>query len=180
MSFQQPPGGHGAANPGSYGSTGPRPAELGDRFVARLIDGLVVGVPTIILAVIVNAVVNVVLPRFVEGYVNGVVQAALLTGAYVAYNYFFETSSGQTIGKSVMRLKVVGPGGGTVTGAQSVRRNAFYAAALLVAVPFLGGFLSTVAQVAAVVAIAVTIQKDPALRQGWHDRFASETYVSKI
>lgn len=181
MSFQQPPpGGYGAPAPGPYGAPAPQPAGLGDRFLARLIDGLIVGIPTAIVASIIGVVVNVLLPRFLEGYVGGVISAVLIAAAFLAYNYYFETSSGQTVGKSVMKLKVVGPGGGPVTGGQSLKRNAFNVLGLLAVVPFLGTLLGGLAQLAAVIYIAVTINQDTALRQGWHDKFAGETYVSKI
>lgn len=180
MSYQQPPGGYGVPAPGPYGAPAPQPAQLADRFLARLIDGLVVGIPAGIVSVIVGGLVRLLLPGFIDDYVAGVVGAALVAAAYIGYNYYFETSSGQTLGKSVMKLRVVGPGGGPVTAQQSVRRNGFYGAYLLAVVPFLGSVLGGLALIGLMVYIAVTINNDTALRQGWHDKLAHETYVSKI
>lgn len=181
MSFQQPPpGGYGAPAPGPYGAPAPQPAGLADRFVARLIDGILLAVVNFVIIgiVVVGAIVGsgandgVV---FVAGAISTIVSLAISLGYYA----YFETTSGQTLGKMVMKLKVVGPGGGPVTLEQSLKRNSFYALSLIGIIPVIG-FLGGLAQLAAAIYIAVTINQDTALRQGWHDKFAGETYVSKI
>lgn len=73
------------------GPSGPR-ATIGIRFVAALIDGLIVGVAVIVLSVILGRG---------AGYGLG----ALLTVAYFAY--FEGQPAGQTIGKRAMGIRVV-------------------------------------------------------------------------
>ncbi|MDQ1104053.1 putative RDD family membrane protein YckC [Nocardioides zeae] len=181
MSYNQPPppGGYGAPQPGAYGAPQPRPAELMDRFLARLIDG--------ILLTIVSFVIGLVLAAILIGsggeanYAVTAIGAILGLAISLGYYVFFETTSGQTLGKKAMKLKVVGPAGAPVTPAQSVKRNFFYLFGLLALVP-LGIFnvLSTLLQLGVYIFIAVTISQDKQLRQGFHDKLANETYVMKL
>lgn len=78
-----------------------------------------------------------------------------------------------------MKLKVVGPAGAPVTLEQSLKRNAFYALNLIGIIPVIG-FLGGLLVFAAYIFIAVTINQDKQLRQGFHDKFANETYVMKL
>lgn len=182
MSYQQPPpGGYGAPDPSMYGAPGPRPGELADRFVARLIDSILLAFVNLILVgtLVVGAVVSSGTSDVVAWVVGAIATVAGLAIS-LGYYVYFETTSGQTLGKMIMKLKVVGPGGGPVSVEQSLKRNSFYALQLLGVIPVLGGFLAGIGSLAAMIYIAVTINNDTALRQGWHDKFAEETYVSKI
>lgn len=181
MSYNQPPppGGYGAPQPGAYGAPQPRPAELMDRFLARLIDGILLGV--------VSFVIGIVLAIILVGSGGEATYAVTAIGAILGliislgYYVFFETTSGQTLGKMAMKLKVVGPAGAPVTVEQSVKRNFFYLFGLLALVPLPGlSLLGNLAQVAIYIVIAVTISKDTQLRQGFHDKLANETYVMKL
>jgi len=177
-----PPPGHGYQPAGSYGTPQPRPAELFERFVARFIDGLLVGIVSGF--VFGGLIAGIFITSGTSGAVEFVVRAILtVLGLAVSLGYYayFETTSGQTLGKMVMKLKVVGPSGQKVTLDQSLRRNAFYALSLLAIVPLPGfGFLANLAVLAAWIFIAVTINNDKPLHQGWHDKFAQETYVMKL
>lgn len=183
-----PPGGQQPPPPGPYGQPYPpqqqglpRPAELLDRFLARLIDGVLLGIVYFILSLIVAAIVVSGFRSTGEAIVFGLVLSILFTATTLGYYGFLETSQGQTVGKMVMKLKVFGPDGtSTPTMEQSLKRNFFYALSLLGIIPFVGSLLGSIAQLAAVIYIAVTINNDTVNRQGFHDGFAGGTRVMKV
>ncbi len=109
----------------------------------------------------------------------GAVTAVLTTIIYLGYFGFMESSRGQTVGKMVMKLRVLGPQGGNPTLEQAVRRNIWVGLGILGIVPILGGLVAFVGQIVAVVMIAVGINNDTVNRQAWHDHFAGETRVIK-
>ena len=99
----------------------------------------------------------------------------------LGYFAFFESSRGATIGKQLMKLKVVGPDGASnPTMEQAVRRNIFLAFGLASIVPFVGSIIGGLGQLVAVIMIAVGINSDTVGRQAWHDKFAGGTRVLKI
>ena len=160
----------------------PRPGELLDRFLARLIDGILLGIVFGIMSAIFSSI-------FLTGltYSTGEwllywlfvsVVTVVITMAYFA---LMESKKGATLGKQLLKLKVVGPDGvSNPTLEQAIRRNAFYAIQLAYIVPIVGPIFGGLAMLAAVIMIAVTINNDPVNRQGWHDRFAGGTRVLKI
>ncbi|MER5352392.1 RDD family protein [Kitasatospora sp. NPDC002551] len=96
--YGQPEGSwpHGHPRPGPYGSpvpSGPPLAPIGERLVARLIDVCVLLVPTLLLFTIFGASILYY------------VVAALLSFGYEAAMLL--TQGGQTVGKKVMKLRVV-------------------------------------------------------------------------
>ncbi len=127
---------------------------LGLRFVARLID-------SILLAVLLT----------IAGLGMGYGFDWLLIGAAATWAYFalFLASAGATPGKRLTGLRVVGPSGGLPTTQEAFIREAFN---LLGAVPFIGGLLA----LAAWIWILVTIQSSPT-GQGKHDDLAGGTRV---
>jgi len=141
-----------------------QPGNLVDRFLARLIDFVIVGIPAVILQFIFQAAVG----YWAGLFIGGVITAVL----FIGYFGYFESNRGQTIGKQVMKLKVEGPGGGNPTMEQAVRRNIWGAFGII---PCIGG----VAELVAVILIAVNINSDPQ-RQHWFDKFAGGTKVTKI
>lgn len=148
-------------------------ADLGTRFLARLIDHILLGIviaaivfPLVLGAIFTDRVDYFSLGTFsMAGIVSAVVGAALTIG----YFAFMESRNGQTVGKMLLGLRTQGPDGGTPTMDQAVRRNAWYALSI---VPFLGGL----AQLAVAIYIAVTINNTGT---GWHDEFAGGTRVVK-
>ena len=150
-----------------------QPGNLADRFLARFIDGLIVGV----VAVIINFVLAFVSDSwFLTGFISALVTSAL----YLGYFAYFESSRGQTIGKQAMKLKVFGPDRvSNPTLEQAIRRNIFLAFGVLRIIPIIGGLLSVLAGLAAVIVIVVNINSDPQ-RQHWFDKFAGGTQVIKI
>ena len=102
-------------------------------------------------------------------FISGIVSAAL----YLGYFAFMESTRGQTIGKQVMKLKVVGPDGNqNPTTNEAVKRNIWN---VFQVVPCIG----SLAALASVILIAVGINSDPR-RQHWFDKFAGGTQVLKI
>ncbi len=88
------------------------------RLGARVIDGLIVGIPM--------AVVSTVLALVLGNFLGSVLGAILTAAAAVGYFVFLETTRGQTLGKQILGLRVEGPNGGLPTQQQSLTRNGFY------------------------------------------------------
>ncbi|MDT5102063.1 MAG: hypothetical protein QOC76_5800 [Mycobacterium sp.] len=156
--------------PGQYGSDPrkyppPFPANLeagglAVRFFARLIDGLIVGIASVVLFLVTDTLSNY--------WVTG-----LFTGA-LTFVYFlaFEITQGWTPGKKLLGLRVHGPGGAPKpTAQQSAIRNAW---TLFPIIPIIGGLLGFIA----IVVIALTINGSPT-KQGKHDELAGGTQVVK-
>jgi uncharacterized RDD family membrane protein YckC len=139
---------------------GVQPGGLGGRFLARLIDGIMLG--------IIQGVISLATGRVVAGIIGGIL--------YLGYYAYMESSQGRTIGKQLMKLRVHGASGGNPSMDEALRRNAWAALGILSSIPILG-ILTGLAELVAVIAIAVTINSD-ALKRGWHDKFAN-TSVTK-
>lgn len=192
--YQAPPPWSGQpgqpAEPGAYGSPYPaaqgvRPGDLMDRALARLLDYVLLAVVNAVIVgtVIVGAVLGMRSGALGLGggeYAATAITSLLGTAIYVGYFTWMESSRGQTLGKMLMKLRVQGPTGGDPTVEEALRRNLFNALNLIGLIPLIGWVLAPLAQLAAVIAIAVGISNDTARRQGWHDRFAGGTTVVKI
>jgi uncharacterized RDD family membrane protein YckC len=175
---QQP--GYGYGPPSGTG----QPADVWMRFLARLIDFVLIG--------IVNAIITAVLIVGVlgassatgygvgtgGGFAIGALSALITTALYLGYFVVMESQRGQTVGKMLLRLDTQGPEGGHPTVEQAFRRNAWLLLGLLGIVPLLG-ILGGLLELAATIAIGVTISSSP-VNEGWHDRFAGGTKVLKI
>jgi uncharacterized RDD family membrane protein YckC len=139
---------------------GQEPGGLLLRFVARLIDGIIVNIVTFVLAYAIGAVSNY--------WVTGLFSGLLMFLYFLA----FESTQGWTPGKKILGLSVHGPGGTPKpTAQQSAIRNLW---TLLPIIPFIGGLLGIVA----IIVIAVTINGSPT-KQGKHDELAGGTQVVK-
>lgn len=126
----------------------------------------------------INLVVGLLVALGVNGGFARTAMAALLSTAItLAYYVFLESSRGQTVGKMVVGLKVQNLAGQNPTMEQALKRNIYIALGFLSIIPILG-FLGSLAQLAAVIFIAVTINSDTPLFRGWHDKFA-DTQVIK-
>ena len=136
------------------------PGDLLPRFFARLIDGVVVNVVVFVLSMF--------LLRDYGYLVTGLFSGVLMFGYFV----LLEVTQGATLGKRLLGLSVLGPGGRPRPDfSQSAIRNSF---TLLAVVPYLGPLLAF----AAYVVIAVTINASPC-KQGKHDELAGGTQVIK-
>ena len=173
---QTPPAGGYAPMPGAPAPAPgvPHPGGLLDRFLARFIDLLIVGVVAFIINVVLGAVSD---SWLLTSAISAVVTAVL----YLGYFAYLESNRGQTIGKQVMKLKVVGPDGvSNPTMEQAVRRNIWTAFGIAGVVPIIGGLIGGLAELAAVIVIAVNISSDNARRQHAFDKFAGGTQVLKV
>jgi uncharacterized RDD family membrane protein YckC len=155
-------------NPPRYGypaagalppAQGQRPGGLGRRFLARVIDGILVNIVAFALSLF-------ILDKDYWFLVTGLFSGVLMFGYFV----LFEVTYGSSLGKKLLGLAVRGPGGAPKPDAkQSAIRNAF---TLLAVVPYFGGLLAFIAYVV----IAVTISGSPT-KQGKHDELAGGTQV---
>ena len=136
------------------------------RLGARIIDGLVLLIPSFIVSAIVGGSAT---PGATETDAGAVVATLLTTLIGFAYYVWLESTRGQTVGKMALGFRVVGPDGHNPTTEQAARRNAW---TLLSLIPILGG----IAQFVIAVIIGVTINNDP-FKRGWHDNFAGGTAV---
>lgn len=178
-----PPPSPGGGFPGGQPVGVPRPAELLNRFLARLIDHVILGVVFVPIYVILSTIIysgfsNSFGEYFIFYTLSAILQAALFLG----YFAFLESSRGQTVGKMIMKLRTYAPDGvSNPTMQQAVKRNAYAALGVLSIIPFIGWFfLGWAAPIAAMIFIAVTLNKDEPNHQGWHDRFAGGTLVRQI
>jgi uncharacterized RDD family membrane protein YckC len=156
-----------------------QPADLMTRFLARVIDHVLL---FIVQAIIVTTIVfGVIFSTATGGFGGmgggfgfpGILSSVLAAAIYIGYFAYLESSRGQTLGKMLMKIQVQGPDGQHPSLEVAVKRNAWLA---LTIVPFLGWLL----QLIATIYIAVTINNNTATRQGWHDEFAGGTKVIKI
>ncbi|MFD6463701.1 RDD family protein, partial [Streptomyces roseolus] len=139
------------------------PADLGVRVGARVIDTLIVLIP-------VNIIMGLIYGSGTGFFIGVSVLGAL---ALTAYFVLMETQQGTTLGKKLLGLRVLGPGGAPkVTAEQSIKRNLY---ALLYVLPCIGD----IASIALMIYIMITISQDPN-KQGWHDKFAGGTQVVKV
>ena len=181
MTATPPPGYEQAPGPAL-----PRPGELLERFLARLIDYVLLAVVNAILvsALIVGALMGDAAgfgsfgggTTFAASAVSAILSSALALG----YFSLLESSRGQTVGKMLLKLKTTGPDGQNPSLEQAIRRNIFTAVGVLGIIPILGSVLSAALSLAAVITIALGINNDTVNRQAWHDHFAGETRVWKI
>lgn len=156
--------------PQAYSGAG-QPADLVPRFIAKLIDGVVMlGINLVVGAVVVVGLNG--------GFLRGVFSTLLTTALTLGYYSFLESSRGQTVGKMVMGLKVQNLAGQNPTMEEALKRNAYFALALIGILPFLGGFIAGLASIAAVIYIAVTINGDTPLHRGWHDKFGGTQVIT--
>jgi uncharacterized RDD family membrane protein YckC len=160
--------------------TGARPGELLDRFVARLIDLILVGV----VAGIINVLIAVIFGfsggfgGMGGGFAYGAISAIISTIIYLGYFTYMESSQGKTLGKMIMKLRVVGVAGGNPTTEEAAKRNIWLGLPILGIIPILGGLVAFVGEIAAIIMCAVGISNDPQ-RRHWFDNFAGGTQVLK-
>ena len=138
-SYQQP----AYQPPAGTGPSGPR-ASFGRRLVAAIIDGILLGIPGSILYAI--------------NHTLGYVVQLLLTIAYLTY--FEGSSSGQTVGKKAMGIRVIDfrSGGPIGHGRAFIRWIGRYVSAI----PCLLGYFW------------MLWDKE---KQTWHDKFANDVVV---
>jgi uncharacterized RDD family membrane protein YckC len=133
-------------------------AGLGVRFGARLLDGLIVGIPVSILLTIFG------LGGMGTFGTGGWVGSAILSLLAFGYYVYFESTTGATLGKKLLKIRVVASDGSSPTAEAAAKRNIWMLFGL---VPYLGDLASIIA----VIVIAVTINSNQ-FNRGKHDEFA--------
>jgi uncharacterized RDD family membrane protein YckC len=132
------------------------PGELLPRLLARIVDFVLLGIPSLVLT-------------NVSGIGDGWVAPQVVL--FYAYFVLLDTYIGTTVGKRFLGLRVTGPTGDKPRMKQAAIREAFILLDFM-RVPWVGSPLS----LAAWIVIIVTIRKSPT-RQGKHDQIAGGTYV---
>lgn len=128
-------------------------AGAGVRSIAALIDGVIIGVVSLVLGVVLTAAF-----RDIAQLLSFVFNLALSIGYWV----FYQSSAGQTIGKKVMGIKVVDSAGNKPTTTTFFLREV------------VGKFISGI-----ILAIGYLMILWDSKKQGLHDKIAS-TYVVKV
>jgi uncharacterized RDD family membrane protein YckC len=201
-SFQPPPPSEGQQSaPGTpppapappsepgYGYGGPassvgQPADLLMRFLARLIDFILLGIVNgIIITIIVAGVFGLSGGNGFgfgtgAGFAARAISAVITAVLYLGYFTLMEHHSGRTIGKMLLKLQTQGPDGSTPTTEQALKRNFWVALGILGVIPVVGAVIGSIAELVIVILIAVTIHSSP-IREGWHDKLAGGTRVIK-
>jgi uncharacterized RDD family membrane protein YckC len=134
-------------------------AGLGVRIGARLLDGLIVGLPA-----------SIVLGLIFRLNTTSWIVSGIVSLLWFGYFVLMESNQGATIGKRLLNLRVVGADGQPPSMEQAAKRNVWM---LIGLIPLIGGLLGFVA----VIAIIVTISSN-ADNRGIHDQFA-ETAVMR-
>jgi len=143
--------------------------DLGTRLGARLLDGLILLVPVLLVTAPIAGGFQIG-----SGNTGGKRVVATVLGVVLSYLYFVvcEATRGATFGKQACRIRVVGPDGATPSFAQAARRHVYMFVSVVPA--GLGGLLTLLA----CVGVGVTISKDPAGR-GFHDHWAGTIVLAR-
>jgi len=177
-----PPAGYGYGGAGSGdvvnipGAGTYKLASMGERFLARLIDALIIGVPLVIISIIILNAMAPTTEEILRGETTGfittlLIYMGLLIVISVGYEVGMLATRGATVGKQVMGVRVVTaqtaavPGQGLGGGPAVVRWAVYQVPAII---PFVGGFW--------VLICALSPFFDSENRQGFHDK-AAKTYV---
>lgn len=107
-------------------------ASIGQRFVALFIDGLILGIPLglLLVGIIFATVASSSGAEAPEEVVGGLMIAIqfgvtfLMIGVWILYEGTMLSRGGQTLGKKIMKLKVVTPEGNELTRGQAYGRAA--------------------------------------------------------
>lgn len=110
-------------------------ASIGRRFLAFWLDGLILGAIVMVPAVLIFLAVGFPLGMFDEGEeaeamlgVGMMIAQIVLTfgimAVYILYEGWMLSRDGQTLGKKIMKIKVVTPEGGDITRGQAYTRSA--------------------------------------------------------
>ena len=136
------------------------PASIGDRFLARLIDGFVIIFGMFVFAGVSNLIDD-------SAPTLAVVPALIAIAIYLGYEFVTIGLFGQTIGKRALDLRVVAVDGGPA---------GWGAAAARVYVPMLAGFV-TCGLGNSLFYVSPLFDGGP-WRRGWYDQIASTVVIS--
>lgn len=166
-------------------------ATVGQRALARILDSLIVGLGLGVILTIVAVIAGAIAAgsstgtdeEFAAGVFSGVglfIGAALISVLVIyAYEAVMIGFWGATLGKMIMKVKVVKPRNGAVPGIGSglVRYLIPGLVAFLFSlIPFAGVFLG---EIGAIICFLSATFDSSGRRQGWHDKIAGTVVVSK-
>ncbi len=107
-------------------------ATVGSRFVALIIDGLIVGIPVSIILIVLgvgaasslsNAASSMNIAAIMAGYSSMII---VIYGVQILYYSYFESSANQaSLGKRAMGIKVISLNGERISFANALGRSAF-------------------------------------------------------
>jgi uncharacterized RDD family membrane protein YckC len=137
------------------------PGTLMWRIGAHVIDFVVLLVLFVVMWALIGNLVSLVWVPYIN------------TTIVLVYAVTLETVRGRTLGKQALRLQVHNQEGIFPTPGQALRRNLYFALAILPG--FIGGLIA----LAVIGWIAASILVDMVDRQGIHDRFANQTFVTR-
>jgi uncharacterized RDD family membrane protein YckC len=117
---------------GPYGPPGPDPtlADPGSRLLARIIDGIICGAVIVVFVVGSVVIQHVVAPASLEGpdsagtIAGGVVRLVVMFGGPFVYEWVMLARSGATVGKRIMKVRVVRVDRGPISGGRAAGRTA--------------------------------------------------------
>ena len=149
------------------------------RFLARIIDALVLLIPSMLVFVLVlggsffTALLGGDFSVLTGGAPMMIVAGLINAMMYAAYEAFTTSTYGGTLGKLALNLRVILPDGGMLNLQQALIRHLIYAAGSLIGIIPLVGFLGVLWTLVDNVSAAFDPQK-----RALHDRIAN-TYVVK-
>lgn len=150
-----------------------QPASVGKRVGAYVIDLIGIAIIVALLFSIISLSTGVVDPANVQDgtvartYGSTLVMSALM----LAYFVLFEASSGQTIAKRLLRIKVVSADGSPLTLSAAFKRRVLFFVGPLI--PIIGSMINFLVPLAALI---TAIQDEPAHR-GFHDKWADTRVI---
>jgi uncharacterized RDD family membrane protein YckC len=175
-----PPSGSSNARPDmahGWGSdplpaAGTRPAAVGKRVGAYIIDMIMLAL-VFVIAAITFGLGSGAVPATPEAISAGQVFMYNLTTSALTLAYFMllEASSGQTLAKRMLRIKVIMADGSPTTLEAAFKRRVLFVIGSLI--PLIGPFISFGVPLAALI---TAIQDEPD-NQGFHDRWAGTRVV---
>lgn len=150
-----------------------RPAGMGKRVGAYIIDTVIVALVLSVLAFV--GLDGGLVPATPEGtdasstYVSGMLFAALT----LAYFVLMEAATGQTFGKRLLRIRATKADGSDMTLEGAFKRRVLFFIGSVVPVAGIANLIGFAVPLAAL----VTAIQDHGLHQGFHDRWASTRVV---
>ena len=197
-SYGQPPQEYGQQQPGGYpppgygqqpgygGSPVPPGApgvipEWWERLVARIIDGAVLGIVGGIVGSILSGLI-ISTATSATGLFAGIAVIYVVLGLlYAGYDFIMHSRNGQTLGKLVMKTRLVMADGGKPDPTTLAKRALLYPgwiaiAGLLMFIPILGSIVLFVLAIGSLVDV-IFILTDQPLRRALHDKWTNTIVI---
>lgn len=155
--------------------------EWWERLVARIIDGVILGIIGGVIGSILTGII-VSSATTAAGVIGGLAVTYIVLGLlYTAYDFFLHSRNGQTVGKMVMKTRVVMADGRRPDQATLAKRALLYPGWILVGgivmlVPILGGIVVFALAIFSLVDV-IFILTDSPLRRALHDKWTNTIVV---